>query len=63
LSSGTGASATSCQNNNTEPLTSEADYSCSHEGEEAYSQSDAEESTRNDSNEALKCKLHYRLYS
>ena len=48
-----GASITSCQND-VEPLTSEADYSCSDKGEEACLESDAEES---DSNEALNCKL------
>ena len=54
LSSGT--SITSCQND-AEPLTSEADYSCSDEGEEACLESDAEESASDDSNEALNCKL------
>ena len=50
-------SVTSCQND-TEPLTSEADYSCSDEGEEeACLESDAEESASDDSNEALNCKL------
>ena len=52
--SSSGASVTSCQND-TEPLNSEADYSCSDEGkEEACLESDAEESA---SDEALKCKL------
>ena len=51
LSSGT--SITSCQND-TEPLTSEADYRRSDEGEVACLEFDAEES---DSNEALNCKL------
>ena len=52
--SSSGASVTSCQND-TEPLTSEADYSCSDEGEEeACLESDAEESA---SDEALNCKL------
>ena len=54
-----GASVTSCQND-TEPLTSEADYSRSDEGEEACLESDAEES---DSNEALNCKLCYIIQS
>ena len=52
--SSSGASVTSCQND-TEPLTSEADYSCSDEREEeACLESDAEESA---SDEALDCKL------
>ena len=47
--SSSGASVTSCQND-TEPLTSEADYSCS----DACLESDAEEGA---SDEALKRKL------
>ena len=56
--SSSGASVTSCQND-TEPLTSEADYSCSDEGEEeACLEYDAEESASDDSNESQDCKLY-----
>ena len=52
--SSSGASVTSYQND-TEPLTSEADCSCSDEGEEEACLES--ESASNDSNEAQDCKL------
>ena len=47
------------ESSSTDSLTSEADCSCSGEGEETFWGSDAEASASDDNNEALNCKLHY----